>query len=275
MLSVPELGKTPLAMALLMSLSRDSNDPDGPYFRVSSEMDFFRGEAGIFGRGDMFDDGDISAQAIKVLKAFLDVALLEAATWARWGGCRWAKGQPRLVLDNKLNLDAEVDGDGTQITHVQFLELIDPMFTKHNCTTADKEAVLKRANFVVQTKDWFLVREASADRVAVNRTRLAGKRDWIKASSKPKYNRFQEQDYTLPADWEDCLAWEGLGSMRRRAWDRSQPPAVRSTTKTDLYTWLVSVQMPRSPLCGEGSGCPRWLMWCMRCPRLVVLRREV
>jgi hypothetical protein len=101
-LTVPGVGKTPFSNAIMMSLSRDADDPAGPHYRMSSEIDFFRGEAGRVSRGDIFDDGDCSLQSTKTLKAFLDVALLEAAAWARWGGCRWAKGQPRILLDNKV-----------------------------------------------------------------------------------------------------------------------------------------------------------------------------
>ena len=36
MLSVSGIGKTPLGMALLMALSRDVGDPDGPCFRLCS-----------------------------------------------------------------------------------------------------------------------------------------------------------------------------------------------------------------------------------------------
>ena len=40
MLSVPGVGKTSFAVALLMCLSRDMRDPEGACFRMSSERHF-------------------------------------------------------------------------------------------------------------------------------------------------------------------------------------------------------------------------------------------
>ena len=48
-------------------------------FRLSSERDFFRGEAGLLERGDLFDDGDISSQTIKAIKAFVEEHQAERA----------------------------------------------------------------------------------------------------------------------------------------------------------------------------------------------------
>ena len=93
------IGKSPFAKAFAMCVSRvarqDVSDessavaPDGQY-RLSSEMDFFRGRPGSHDIPDIFDDGDSSSQKPKVLKAFGDISSEEAVSIARWTGCRWA-----------------------------------------------------------------------------------------------------------------------------------------------------------------------------------------
>ena len=206
MLSVPGIGKTPVGIALQMSLSRDLNEPDGACYRLSSEMDFFRGESGRVGRGDIFDDGDISAQTVKAIKCFLDVSLVEAATWARWGGCRWVKGQPRMIMDNKVNVLAEPAGDETTCSHEDFMNIISPMFPAGSLPS-DKEAVLKRSNFMVQTEDWFYARVASEEKVLVQRVRFERKH-WLRQDRYQKWENFLNGDTRIPADFEDGLRWE-------------------------------------------------------------------
>jgi len=209
-LSVPGLGKTPLSMAILMSLSRDSGDTQGPYFRMTSELDFLRGEPGTYGRGDLFDDGDTSAQNPRSLKAFLDVSLLEAAIWARWGGIRLAKGQPRIICENKIDIDAEgqVANDVNVMTHKQFLDLIRPMFPDR-MAACDIDAVMKRANFIVQTNDFFYFREANEASVNVTRVSLADRDNrWISPESRSRYCAFLNGDIDQDDTYDERIAWE-------------------------------------------------------------------
>ena len=236
-LSVPGLGKTPLGMSVLMALSRDSGDVQGPYFRMTSELDFLRGEPGCYGRGDLFDDGDTSAQQVRSLKAFLDVSLLEAAIWARWGGIRLAKGQPRIVCDNKVDMrvESKLADDVCTVSHQWFLDLIKPMFPD-KVTASDIDAILKRAHFFVQTKQWLYVRKASESDGDITRTKLShGDAKWISPNSRYIYGQFLEGDTGVPEDFDSKLAWErawvqaSMHGENKPAPFYGRAPTVRST----------------------------------------------
>ena len=106
------IDKSPFVKELISCRSREDHLGSkgvlvGKY-RFSSEMDFFRGRPGVVEIGDIFDDGDSSAQRPKTLKAFGDVPSEEAVAIAMLTGCRWMKGQPRALLDNKYDQDAEL-----------------------------------------------------------------------------------------------------------------------------------------------------------------------
>jgi hypothetical protein len=209
LLGVSGVAKTPFAYAYAMAVSRESGDLEGPYFRTSSELDFYRGEIGREGRPDIFDDGDVSTQPVKVLKAFTDVSCAEGAIWARWGGCRWPQGCARIVADNKVDLDAELpDNRGLRVPHANFLELVRPAFPE-KINQSDLQAVLKRSHFVVQTRKYIYFREAGEGDRDVERVALDDrKQDWIKESSKPKYEAWLKGDRTPPARYQEFVTWE-------------------------------------------------------------------
>ena len=80
-----------------------------------------------------------------------------------WTGCRWAKGQPRFLLDNKFDEAPDIDhhkltehGFAT-VTHVAFMLIIDPAWPE-KMTNADKMAVLKRSHFIAQTNKHLFIR---------------------------------------------------------------------------------------------------------------------
>jgi hypothetical protein len=171
-LGVPGVGKTPFAKTLATSGLATRQ------YRTSSELDFFRGEQGDVLRPDIFDDGDSSAQNTKSMKAFSDVSLQEAAVWARWGGCRWPKGCFRQALDNKVDLTKEIDDHSLSITHENFMGLVSPAFHK-DANQSDREAILKKANFVVCANKWLYVRLATENHVMVRRKAIGAKKDWL------------------------------------------------------------------------------------------------
>jgi hypothetical protein len=214
------VGKSPFIKALMMCMSRqgkvdrmgDVDDAMNGQYRLTSEMDFFRGRPGEVDTPDIFDDGDSSSQGPKVLKAFGDISSEEAVAIARWTGCRWAKGQPRALLDNKVDLTAEVVRPGPKqqhetIPHIKFMELIHPAFHK-DMVVADKEAVLKRNNFIVQTEDWLYIRWASADKVEVHRFLLPEKHTWIRTTSEPRYSHVLANKPEEPQGYQAALLWE-------------------------------------------------------------------
>ena len=98
----PGAGKTPVARTIAMAISRHWLRVDGklneicPSFRQASEFDFFRGQCGSIFRPDIFDDGTLSEQPFKKLKAFTDVGNSESMSKERWGAAKWVKGQLRI-----------------------------------------------------------------------------------------------------------------------------------------------------------------------------------
>ena len=89
-----------------MALSRyevnglGKSEEDTPSFRQACEFDFFRGQSGSRLRPDIFNDGTLSEQPFKKLKAFTDVGNVESMSKERWGAAKWVKGQPRLYCVN-------------------------------------------------------------------------------------------------------------------------------------------------------------------------------
>ena len=85
----PGAGKTPLARTIAMAVSRHWIAKAGktgevmPSFRQACEFDFFRGQPGSIFRPDIFDDGTLSEQQFKKLKAFTDVGNVESMSKER------------------------------------------------------------------------------------------------------------------------------------------------------------------------------------------------
>lgn len=86
---LPGAGKTPVARTLAMAISRywiHKARKDGeirPSFRQACEFDFFRGQAGSLMRPDIFDDGTLSDQPFRKVKAFTDVGNIESMSKER------------------------------------------------------------------------------------------------------------------------------------------------------------------------------------------------
>ena len=74
-------------------------------------MGFLRGESGEVWAPCLFNDGDLSDQRPKVLKAYLDAAQIESMTYVRWGAAKFVKGQARFAGDNPYEPDAEPSND--------------------------------------------------------------------------------------------------------------------------------------------------------------------
>ena len=98
----PGAGKTPAACTIAMAVSRhllreaQKLGNTSPSFRQASEFDFFRGQCGSIFRPDIFDDGTLSEQQFKKIKAFTDVGNSESMSKERWGAAKWVKGQLRI-----------------------------------------------------------------------------------------------------------------------------------------------------------------------------------
>ena len=138
-----------------------------PCLRSAESLNFFRGEAGVIERPDIFDDGDLQTQPMAALKAFLDVSKSEGMVYARWGAAKFVKQQFRVVCDNKLDVGAEPDADkrreyGDTIPEEIFLDMLKPSFPQ-GAGSADIEALLKRATWMINTASCVYVRLAGVD----------------------------------------------------------------------------------------------------------------
>ena len=78
-LGCSDIGKTPMACCIAMGLSdfhiKDKDKDAVPSFRTTSHLDFLRGEVGSKTVPIIFDDGNVKAESIASLKAFLDVCV--------------------------------------------------------------------------------------------------------------------------------------------------------------------------------------------------------
>ena len=193
-LGVPGVGKTPAAVAVALAKSRFHGGL--PSCLVASELDFFRQAMPDSRTPCILDDFDSCNVTVKAMKAFFDVGSDDRGTWARWGGCRFEKGCFTEAVDNKVNLDAEVNRPARaipdDIDHHEFMGIIKPAFHK-DATESDKLAELKRANTIVPTADYLYYRPATGERVKVKRLNMmCGKKDFIKDSWKHVYNLYKK-----------------------------------------------------------------------------------
>ena len=151
-------GKSALGRSILMALCRWNkkrfNKEGDASIRVTTEVDFLRGEPGSVMMGDFLDDPGLQNILMKMVKSILDVALYEAMRYARWGATKWARHEPRGIADNAYDPDA-INSTSVAWTHITFLEfynMVRPAFHQ-NASKTDMEAIFKRSAFVVVTKD--------------------------------------------------------------------------------------------------------------------------
>jgi len=208
-LGQPGIGKSPAMQVLLMALSRywicelGVVDHDAvPCFKTAEDLDFYRNDPGVVWCGCALDDGDSSAQLVRVLKSFLDVALREAITRERWGAAKFARNQPRMICDNKWDPEEEpkmiVNGERKPLTvgykgttHKEFLKMIRPAMPE-KCCDSDIEAVCKRANIILNTDHYIYVRPAGLNnQVSIQRHKKAGDM-YITEQAKQALERFTD-----------------------------------------------------------------------------------
>ena len=147
------------------------------------------------------------------------------------------------------------------------------MFPK-GVTLADKEAVLKRSHFIVQTNLWFYVREATEEQVNVTRVKF-DRKWWLREDAKDKYQKFLDRDYTLPADFDECPAWEH--SWAKAALGRGEKPSPRmEIVENRPAAALAAAPLPpllavpaAAPVCeagARGSTCCCAGRFCLHAP---------
>ena len=65
-------------------------------FRTASDFDFFRGMCFSKAISALYDEGDISHEAVKMVEAFADVGDHETSLKARWNAAKFVKHQLRV-----------------------------------------------------------------------------------------------------------------------------------------------------------------------------------
>lgn len=220
LLGEPGIGKTPFARIIATMKARVNISRDGsikvPSYRSASELDFFRGQPGERSFTDIFDDGDMSEQPVKKMKAFLDVGDLAAMSRERWGAAKWVQGQCRIACANQYDRDAEPrvnDPAGFHdeaVTHVEFMEMLRVTFPA-DTSAVNKMAILKRGAIIVNTKKWLYIRLPSEVEHNVRRVRLPDNASYLTEEGGRVYMESKRgKTATSAADFEEAVAWELL-----------------------------------------------------------------
>ena len=205
MLGEPGAGKSPLGRSVLMAQCRFNKERfnhDGkPSIRCTPEIDFLRGEPGTVIMGDFLDDPCTQALGMKALKSLLDVGLHESMSWARWGAVKWVQNQPRAMASNTYEADSE-EGESF-LEHIKFStfwEMVRPCLCKE-ASKADVDAILKRATFLVNTKNFVYYRKAGINEEHVPRKSMVNA-DYLTDEGKKWYGQFRDNKKGMPADFE-------------------------------------------------------------------------
>lgn len=216
----PGAGKTPFARTIAMAISRwwlQKHRVDAaPAFRQACEFDFFRGQSGSLYRPDIFDDGTLSEQQFKKLKAFTDVGNVESMSKERWGAAKWMKGQLRIYCVNDfdaarepaddLPVLAKRAGHPSYVTHDAFMKMLEVAWYAKENTDSNIMAVLKRTHLMVNTKTFLYVRPASEDKQPVLRIPFGDKTDFLVEESRLKYDFYRKGGSAFPNEMD--LKWE-------------------------------------------------------------------
>ena len=145
--------------------------------RSSPELDFFRLETGTAECPCVWDDGDLSEQKPKALKAFFGKTLRESMTRERWGASKFEGGCARAGAENPYDASAEPDntqwleatgfGQSAVATTQLLVEMLAPTFPK-NMSKVNVAALLKRTSVILRTEKFWYRRLAGT-----NKQRLA------------------------------------------------------------------------------------------------------
>ncbi|CAE7636266.1 unnamed protein product, partial [Symbiodinium necroappetens] len=236
---VPGKGKTPVARSIAMALSRywiaelGQTGEVTPSFRQASEFDFFRGQTGMLTRPDIFDDGTLSEQPFKKVKAFTDVGNIESMSKERWGAAKWVKGQARIYCVNDFDVKSEPpldqplidiqEGRHTYIAHKVFLEMLESAWYSKEASESNVMAVLKRTHIFVNTATSLYIRPASENEHPVLRIPLGDKSDFLHVDSRMVYDYHRKGGKDLPADFDKKVAWEADWVRKAMAGEKSLP----------------------------------------------------
>ena len=143
---------------------------------------------------------------IKKKKAFSDVGDQETILKERWTAAKFVQHQMRIVLDNQYDPADEPPEVALEdfISHTAFMKLVKPALG--SIAAADARAILKRAVFMVFTKEFIYYRFPTEKEVDVKRLKWP-RVDLLKDSCKHIIGNMKAGG-PMPDDYEDRVAWE-------------------------------------------------------------------
>ena len=229
LLGEPGVGKTPLGRIIAMMFSRYHGGTGT--FRSASDFDFFRGVFFDKTCPALYDDGEIGGEIIKKKKAFSDVGDQETILKERWTAAKFVQHQLRVVLDNQYDPSEEPEETTLQskISHSVFMKMVRPALGY--IANADSRAILKRAAFMIFTKEWVYYRPPTEKEVEVARLKWS-RGDLLKESCKHIIANFKDGG-SPPSDYEERVAWETewlKEAFRKHDNPAQSQPLLRSST---------------------------------------------
>lgn len=184
LLGEANVGKSPVAVVLSLMMARywvaRDNSAEEPRVRVTSDLDFFRGDPGTKYQPFVDDDGDMSSLESRKLKAFLDVGEEETMTKERYNAAKFVRNQLRIICDNSYCCVAEKNwlddpevlqassdedssedaADGKVIPLAMFLDMCKPAMGDKG--KPHVTAIMKRAHFILNTQRFLYAKEAGS-----------------------------------------------------------------------------------------------------------------
>ena len=141
---------------------------------------------------------------IKKKKAFSDVGDQETILKERWTAAKFVQHQMRIVLDNQCDPADEPPEVALEdfISHTAFMKLVKPALGY--IAAADARAILKRAVFMVFTKDFIYYRFPTEKEVDVKRLKWP-RGDLLKDSCEHIIGNMKAGG-PMPDDYEDRVA---------------------------------------------------------------------
>ena len=220
------VGKTPLGRMLAMMFSRFHGGTGT--FRSASDFDFFRGVFFDKTCPALYDDGEIGGELIKKKKAFSDVCDQETILKERWTAAKFVQHQLRIVLDNQYDPADEPPEVPLEdfISHTAFMKLVKPALDY--IANADARAILKRAAFMVFTKNFIYYRFPTEKEVDVKRLKCPCGDHCQHIIANMKAGGPMPDDYETRVAWES--EWLREAFRKHDAHEPAAAPAPQSST---------------------------------------------
>ena len=197
----PGKGKTPVAEILAFQLSiylildyyaKEGNMPAKVMYKITSNLDFLRGEPGSTFLPIIVDDLDLPSELTARIKAVLAVGEVKSLTYQRWSSASFVQGQPRIINANQYDASADPNPSGfINIKHPEFYAMIQGSFHE-KATRADIMAILKRSVVLLTTKTGVYARIPSGEEAEVPFIPFDNKTDFIEDEAKHTYKSYKQ-----------------------------------------------------------------------------------